>query len=172
MKRYFLLVLPVLFVLLHGCKSVAKFPMDEPLADYANDYIIGKWKPMEDSDKNNFFEITKAMSGPKYHVKYWNRGGTNPTYEANVFFSKINNYLFLNVPYWHENRDDRSYYQASGYFFVKIINVNSDHTKMTTATIRDTTLGSLASSLEVYNRTAKNLNNRFYYSDTVHFIKL
>ena len=171
MKQLLLLIFPVFVVLSFGCKSVSQFPMDEPSAEYLNDKLIGKWKTVEDSDKNNFFEIAKSMAANKYKVKYWNRGGTNPTYEANVFFSKINNTLFLNIPYWHEDRE-KSYYQTVGYFFVKIVNVNSDYSKLTTATVSDTSLGRLGSQLEVYNRIAKNLNNRSYYSDTVHFYKI
>jgi hypothetical protein len=169
MFRYLAVLLFALIILSFGCRSVARFPMDEPSADYANDKLLGKWKVEEDTDKNNYFEIVRR-SGDKYKARYWNRGGTNPTYEGHVFFSKINNVLFLNVPYWHQNADAGKDYP--GYIFLRVVNTNMDNSRMTTAVVSDTSIGGLASQLDVYNRIAKNLNNKAYYSDTMHFVKV
>ena len=159
----------VLIALMVGCKSIANYPIDAPSSANIDDRIIGKWKFLEDTDKRNFYDVEKTyqnFSPNEYHVKFWNRGGTNPTYEANIHFSRIGNSLFLNIPYWE------GHFENMGYFFLKILDVNADYTKMTTATVYDTTLRSLKNSAEVRERITKNLNNPAFYNDTVHFYKV
>jgi hypothetical protein len=172
MKYLLLLLFPLLFIASFGCKSVSRFPMDDPSPDLANNMILGKWRAYEDTEKNNFFEVTKSRFANKYHVKYWNLGGVNPIYESYVFFSKINNTLFLNVSYWDDNRNDSMYYQQTGYILVKIINADHDYNNVTTATVSDQGLYAFGSKLEVFNRVARNMNSKSYYSDTLHFYKM
>jgi len=168
MKQYKILwAISLLAIISIGCKSVANYPISNYIATYQDSRIIGNWKFIEDTDKRNFYEVRKAhIDTGGFHVKFWDRGGTNPTYEANMYFSKIGGSLFINVPYWE------GHFNNQGYFFLRVLEVNADFTKMTTATLYDTTLRSLGSSTEVRERIAKNLNNPAYYYDTAHFYKV
>jgi hypothetical protein len=173
MKKYLVGTLVVLTLLSSGCKNVAKFPIDDPSTSNLDDGLIGKWKFDEDTDKRNFYEVYRkdAPYDPlKYHVRFWNRGGTNPTYEANVYLSKIDGVRFINVPYW-EDGGEGAHFSHLGYFFLKILKVNADFTKMTTATVYDTTMWELNQS-GVKQRITRNLNNPAFYYDTVHFYKM
>ena len=167
MKALAYLIL-ALAIFSYGCKSVARFPLEDPLATSMEDRIIGKWKFLEDTDQRNFYEVAKAsIGGPNsYHVKFWNRGGTNPTYEANIFFSKLGNNRFINVPYWEGHFDHK------GFFFLRILDVSADFSKMTTATVLDTTLWTLDGKEHVRERIMKNVANPAYYYDTIHFYKV
>ncbi|MCD6012858.1 MAG: hypothetical protein K0Q79_2720 [Flavipsychrobacter sp.] len=170
MKKYLLIVLPLL--MMFSCKNVAKYPMDEPMPELVNDGLIGKWQANEDSDKNNIIVITKSNDSFKYDLKYWENGGSNPKYVSQVHFSKINETLFLNVACWDDIRNDKVYYQKVGYIFFKVVYATPDYSKLVLTTVSDTSLCSLKSGLEVFNRIAKNLNNKAYYHDTLHFYKL
>jgi len=55
----------------------------------------------------------------------------------------------------------------NSYFFLKILDVNADLTKMAAATVHDTTLWK-----GVRQRITRNVSNPAYYFDTVHFYKI
>ncbi len=171
MKKYLLIVFLIPVLYLFGCKNVAKYPMDPPSPDFVFDGVIGKWRVEEDTDKNNFIEVTKGRKDYRYHVIYWEKGGTNPTLETYVHFSKLNSDIFLNALCWDEYRE-KGYFQQAGYMFFKVVYMTPDFSKMAFTVVNDTTLGNLQSSLEVFNRVAKNLNNKAYYSDTTHLYKV
>ncbi|MCW3120571.1 MAG: hypothetical protein JWQ38_63 [Flavipsychrobacter sp.] len=172
MIKYILAIFVITTILSTGCKSVAKFPIDAPSMGNLEDGLIGKWKFEEDTDKRNYYEVVRGGSyaTDKYHVFFWNRGGTNPTYEGNVHISKINGARFINVPYWENNGKD-AHFSNAGYFFLRILQVNTDFTKMTTATVHDTTMRAL-NQAELKQRITKNINNPVFYYDTVHFYKM
>jgi len=161
-----LVLLPVLAA--GQIKSVvARYPIDDPSIENLNDGILGRWKFEEDTNKNNFYEIIRGApyAVDRYHILFWDRGGTNPTYESNMHFSKIGKARFINVPYFE------GHFSHKGYFFLKILAVNADFTKMTAATVHDTTLWNLDKA-GVKQRIASNVNNPAYYYDTVHFYKV
>jgi hypothetical protein len=168
MIRTILYVLSAIILLSLGCKSVAKFPIDEPSMANLEDGLIGRWKFEEDTDKRNFYEIQRGdpYRSDRYHIKFWNRGGTNPTYEWNIHVSKIDGIQFINVPYYREGPRTHE-----GYLFLRILDANKDFTKMTTTTVYDTTMWELDQA-EVKERIRKNLNNPSFYYDTVHFYKI
>lgn len=169
MKNYLLLsvILAATFLACStGCKRIARYPISEPSAANMEDRIIGRWKLEEDTNKNNFYEILKGYGPLKYHVKFWDRGGTNPTYESNLFFSRIGNATFINAPYWEDG------FTNKGYFFLKILKVNESYDKITTAMVADTTMLALKNSAEVHDRIARNLDKPSYYHDTMHFYKM
>ncbi len=165
-----LLFLPLLvFMFLCSCKSICKFPITDASSNNLNDSLIGNWKFEEDTNKNNFYEVFSGYPGYEtnmYHVKFWNRGGTNPTYESIAFLSKIGGATFINVGYSEYNGNDHN-----GYLFLKILSVNKTFTKMTTTTVHDTTLWTL-NQKQLQKRIIENLNNPAYYYDTVHFYKV
>ena len=148
-------------------RIMAQYPIDEPSKDNLNDAILGKWKFEEDTDKRNFYEIIREEPYmlDRYHIKFWNRGGTNPTYESNLHFSKVGQTRFINMPWFGEH------FANKGFFFLKVLDVSPDKTRMTAAVVHDTTLWNL-SQAEVKQRITRNVNNPFYYFDTVHLYKL
>lgn len=168
MIRTIVCVLSAILLLSVGCKSVARFPIDEPSMNNLEDGLIGRWKFEEDTDKRNFYEILRGnpYRSDVYHLKFWNRGGTNPTYEWNIHVSKIDGIRFINVPYYREGSRAQE-----GYLFLRILEVNKDFTKMTTATVHDTTMWELDQA-GVKERIRKNLNNPSFYYDTAHFYKI
>jgi hypothetical protein len=168
MKSLFLLLLSLpLFTAGQIRHIVAQHPIDEPTVENLNDGIRGRWKFVEDTNKKNFYEIIRGnpYAEDRYHIKFWDRGGTNPTWESNMHFSKIGNTQFINVPYFEDN------FTHVGYFFLKILDINADYTKITAALVHDTNLWNL-NQAGVKQRITSNVNNPNYYSDTVHFYKM
>lgn len=110
-----------------------------------------------------------------YYATYFNAHGKNPLYEQwSVYTSEINKVQFLNIPYRYDpGFDDKrptTDPHIKGYFFVRIISKNND--KLTTALVADSTLKYLKSAAAVRERIAKNINNKHFYSDTLHFYKV
>jgi hypothetical protein len=164
-----------MFLLLAACGTPSPHPIEDPLASNLDDRIIGKWKYEEDTNKMNFYEVTRSnVDKNQYHVKFWNRGGTNPTYEANIHLSDISGTKFINVPYWEQVADngDLNDMVDKGFFFLKIIQVDRNFSRITTATVNDPALTGLKSKKEVKQYLSRNLNNPGRYSDTAHFYKV
>ena len=163
---FILLLLPV-FVKGQVRDVMAKYPIDAPSMDNLNDGILGRWKFEEDTNKNNFYEIIrrKPYALDKYHIKFWDRGGTNPSYEANMHFSKIGNALFINVPYFEGN------FSHSGFFFLKVVEMSADVSKITAVVVKDKSLWQL-NEAEVKQSIMNNMKKPSYYRDTVHLYKL
>lgn len=156
-------------LLWYGCESIANYPIDTPSPQILNDKLIGKWKIQEDTNADNYYEIYKAdgrSAENQYHVRWWDRGGTNPTYEGNVYFSNVAGSMFLNVPYREEG------FTNQGYLFIKILSANPAYDKVTTATFYDTTMRSLKSMEDVRRHITKHLNDAKFYNDTSHFYKV
>ncbi len=172
MKNLLLLIAGVLALHSFGCKSVAQFPINEPATDTFNKGFVGKWKFQEDSNKNNYYQIEWGLpySTDAYHVKFWDRGGKNPTIEMNIHFTNIRGNIFVSVPYLKRGEEIWDY-RPSGYFFLKVIDINKDFTKMTAATVHDSTMSEL-NAVGIRQRIARNLDNPAYYFDTVHFYKM
>ena len=163
MKYILPLLCAALLLMSFGRKNVCRFPIDNA-SRIKNDGIIGTWKWKEDTNKANFFEVSRCApySSPAYHVKFWDRGGTNPTFEANVHFSKVGDATFINVPYWEGLSS-----QFRGYFFLKIINANKGFTDITAAVVNDDQLGRMDQA-GLKQRIAARVNDPTFYSDTIH----
>jgi hypothetical protein len=148
-----------------GCKNVANYPITEPSATATDARVTGKWQFEEDTNKNNYYEVYPAHSDypHSYHIRFWNRGGTNPTYESNLHFSDVNGVRFINVPYFGNG--------PLQYGFLKILESNSDFTKFTAAVVGDEKMEQIKSAEKLKAHIIKNINNPKFYSDTVHFFK-
>ena len=159
-------VLPVLACLLFcSCRYTSTHPIDDPRKDCMNDAIVGKWKLVEDTNKNNFYQVEKSPFSPyAYHVKFFDRGGRNRTYEADVHFSNIEKNSFLNVPYWEYDLS-----KNRGYFFLKILNITKDSALVTM--VGDNNMRVLPDKNAVRSRITANLNKPEYYVYTFHFYK-
>ncbi len=169
MTRYWpLIVAGMLTIFCSGCEGVAHFPISDATADNADDRIIGKWKVMEDSDKNNYYEIYAAHPNFKYqyHYRVWDHGGTNPTFEGNCYFSKVGVTQFLNVPHYDEE------HQKNCFLFIRILDADEGFDKLTVTSVCDTNMRALTSKEAVKAHIAKNLKNRSFYDDTVHFYRV
>lgn len=164
MKHYMLIVLAA--VAFAGCRSFAKYPMAAPSADNMDDRLVGKWKLREDTNSNNFYEVYKSSAEPNvYHIRFWDRGGKNPTYETELFVTKVGMETFLNVGYFEPD------FVNTGYFFLRVLRADADFNQLTAATVADTTLRYLHSKEEVGERIAENVHRAAFYSDTVHLYK-
>lgn len=164
---------------LYSCGTPSPFPLTFPNSKDADDRIAGNWKMVEDTNKHNFYEITKRAGEGDffYHVRFFNRGGSNPTYEATIFFSSIwgTKAKFINVPYMTKAADgkgDGMGWIEHGYFFLRIIDANSDFTKITTATVNSPELPEFRRWVQLQNFMRENYDNPKIYSDTVHFYKV
>jgi hypothetical protein len=184
MKTYLLYIAIAAVLLMSACGTPSPFPLSFPSSKSIDDRIVGNWKMMEDTNTNNFYEITKRLppmgADFQYHVRFFNRGGTNPTYEANIFFTdfeaseKDTGIKFINVPYWKQvpGEGDAGHWENPGYFLVRVLETNKDFTKITTATVSDPALPQLRRAIQLENFMHDNINNPNIYSDTVHFYKV
>ena len=172
MKYFFLPALGFTMLSSLGCTSIAQFPINEPATDTFNKGFVGKWKFEEDSNKNNYYEIEDGAfyHMDTYHIKFWDRGGKKRTIETGIHMTKLAGNIFISVPYLKRGEEIWDY-KPSGYFFLRVIDINKDFTKMTTATVHDSTLWEL-NAAGIRQRIFRNLNNPAYYYDTVHFYKI
>jgi hypothetical protein len=167
MKQALLIVIAAL--VWAGCKSTATYPIDEPTGDVINDGLVGKWKMEEDTDKRNYYLVEKWRDPGEYHIKFYNRGGTNRTYESMLHYSIIDGQPFINARYFDLSTGEMGNF---GYFFLKVTEANKDYSKITLSLVGDTTMRGLTSSAEVKARIAANLHKRSFYSETVHMFKV
>lgn len=168
MRTFVILPLLLLLVGWTGVRTVvARFPIGEASAENLHDGLVGRWKFEEDSNRNNFYEVirSKPYALDRYHLKFWDRGGKNPTYESNLHFSKLGDALFINVPYFERN------FTRKGFFFLKVLDTNSDFTRITAALVGDVTLWE-QSEVGVRKRIEANMNNPSYFADTIHLYKV
>ncbi|MBL7683613.1 MAG: hypothetical protein JNK00_09665 [Flavipsychrobacter sp.] len=161
------LILFILFVcmLVSSCNNVANFPIAPPDATATDDRIIGKWQFNEDTNANNYYEVYSGYESNTYHIRFWDRGGTNPTYESNLHFSDVNGIRFINIPYFEEI----GFLQ---YGFLKILDTDKDFTKITAAVVGDENIERIKSQEKLNAHITKNMNNPRFYSDTIHFYKI
>jgi len=152
-----------------GCKNAARFPIAGPDKALLNDRITGRWKFHEDTNTHNLYEIlSRRQPYPldRYHVLFWDQGGAHASYEGNMYFSKIDSVLFVNVPCRNAARSE------PGFVFLRILDINDACDEITIAVVGDTTLWQLSSQAEVRGRIASNMNNPSFYSDTLNFYKM
>lgn len=148
-------------------KIEAKFAIDKPSSKDLMDGAIGRWKFKGDPNKKNFYEIIRKAPYKldRYHIKYWDGDGTNPSFESNLHFSKIGNTTFINVPYFEGN------FEHQGFFFLKVISISKDFSKITAVVVHDEHMWDLKEN-EVRQHIKANMNNAAYYRDTVHLYKI
>lgn len=164
----------VLVALFCSCENISTYPITAPSAEMEDGRIIGKWKFEEDSNSNNFYEVTEGYYPHEYHVKFWDRGGTNPTYEANTHFSKIADVRFINVPYFENNPDRKGaggLFRNEGYMFLRILDENDDFSKIIAAVVGDETMRKWENSEQVHDYVMQNMDKKIFYSDTIHLYK-
>jgi hypothetical protein len=146
-------------------KFCAKFALDETPNIPADTNLIAIWKMQEDLDAHNYF-VVERYRFYEFVFTYMNRGGSNRTYEnVGAFFSKIGNVDFLNVQYYDHDT------KASGYFFMKVTDLDSRGWHMTLSLVADPTLKDIPNREALRERIAKNLNNPSFYKKPVHFDK-
>lgn len=170
--RYVHLVILVLLVA--ACGTPAKFPISFPSSKNVDDRIIGKWKFEEDTNKNNYYEISKSVEEFQYHVRFFDRGGTNPTYEANVFFSNLNGVKFLNVPYYEKTTDPKYVggMKNMGYFFLKISEANEDFSRLVTYTVTSKELSKIDNWRDLTRYIYEHEDDNNIFTNKAHFYKI
>jgi hypothetical protein len=105
-----------------GWRKVTYVPISVPVAETLDARLIGTWKLEEDTNHNNFYQITRGDIQHTYHIKFWDRGGTNPTYESFTYFSVLNGSRFINVPYFDRESPLR-------FILLRILEEDKDFTK-------------------------------------------
>lgn len=157
----------ILYCLLtiYGCSNIANFPLSSPNEKVSDPRIMGVWKLEEDTNTNNFYEVCRIDEPFKYHTKFWDKGGTNPTYESAIFFSEVASERFINVPYF----DGRPW--VIRYMFLRVLNVDKDFTRITAAVVGDTTMRRIPHPKALRRHVAGNIHNSAFYSDTIHLYK-
>ena len=175
MKLYYYLAATICSMLIFACGIPAPYPLPYSSSKTADDRIIGKWKMEEDTNKNNFYLISKVSDKYyQYHVEFWNRGGKNRTYEAEIFFSELDSMKFLNIPYYQKRSGKGSFddWENKGWFFVRILVANEDFTRLTTATVNDARLAAQENPSQMARYMKEHKNDPSTYSDTVHFYQV
>jgi hypothetical protein len=163
-----LLLSSLLVIYACSCKNVATYPISEPSDECVQDWITGKWKFREDTDRNNFYEVSKLTGKDKnkYHIQAWNWASPAPTYETDFYFSKIDGSLFVNIAYVAFGKEKQ------GFGFLKVSDINPGLDKLTLDCINDTTMQSLRSSADVMAHLTKNIANPAFYHSSLHFFKV
>lgn len=125
------------------------------------------------NDTSGISELRKKKD--YYHITYFNAGGENPQFQQwGAFLSKVNKYHFLNVKYrdYHINDKGELLDQPAeeGQLIIRLVGVTKN--SIAAAVVADTGLKRLPNSAAVRKLVAKNLNNKSFYCDTVHFYKV
>jgi len=126
-----------------------------------------QWDPATDptiADLRNETDNRKYL----YYFTYFDNHGVNLRYQQwNGHLSTIGKNRFLNIHYHNPYSGDKN---EKGWLLVRIIKVA--HDTITTAIVADKTLKNLKSSKEVRSRITARLNDKRFYSDTMHFYKI
>lgn len=163
MYVWLLIIVVIVFV---GCDNIARFPISTKSAQMMDDRIIGDWKFEEDTNSKNFYRVMTGYRPDEYHIQFFNRGGSNRTYESNTHFSEIDGIRFLNLPCFKGDHHNL------GYLFIRILETNDSFTKLTAAVVGDTTMMALKSEKAVHKYVTKNMYKPQFYSDTIHLYKV
>jgi len=127
----------------------------------------GNWDSTND---RSIVDLRWAINSRKclYYLTYFDYHGLNPHYEAwDAYLSTVNKKLFLNLLYWNEIADNK---REEGYLLLQVIKMARD--TVVTAIVADQAMKNLQSSKEVRSRVTARLNDKRFYSDTMHFYKI
>ena len=110
----------------------------------------------------------KVTENRAYALTRFGYDGTSANYQQfDAYVSIVNNARFLNVRYRNAEKEIRGEEAEKGFFFIRLLKVSKD--SIVTALVADTTLKYLQSSAEVRKRIATHINDKLFYSDTLHF---
>lgn len=126
-----------------------------------------QWNPNTDPAIIN---IRNEIDNRKYlyYITYFDNHGTNPHFQQwNAHAATVNKSRFLNINYHNPYSDDKN---EKGWLLVRII--KAKHDTITTAIVADKALINLKSSKDVRSRLTERLNDKRFYSDTMHFYKI
>jgi hypothetical protein len=126
----------------------------------------GKW-----DSTNNSSIVDLRWDTYNKHALYWltyfDHHGINPHYEAwSAYLSSVSQKLFLNLLYRNVIANNQ---REEGYLLVRIIKMTRD--TVITAIVADQTLKNLDNSSKVRSRVTARVNDKRFYSDTMHFYR-
>lgn len=185
-----------------GCQGYAEFPIDEQPRVKVDTNMFGIWKALEDTNRYDYFIIQtaddlfrdygqwlsqtykesanstdefverfkkmRAEREYKYFITRMDKDGLNKHYEHfGAYPSKVGRATFINIPYVNSDNMDEQ-----GFFFVRVLDVKHNNYLMTIAVVGDKSLRYMKSSAAVRKHIAKNVNNPYFYSDTLHLVRV
>ncbi len=146
---------------LFGC-NVAKFAIDDKPQMNIDPALLGKWKVEKDGKKSDLYNITKQDSAHYFiTVKEYKNKKIDTAY---AFLSDVRNSKFLNL----YCKEDTTW----GYMFIRIIDINANHSKITAACVSDTMFHSMVSAAQIREHIYNNMTDPEFYSDTMHLVKV
>jgi hypothetical protein len=167
MSRNLLFVITVVVCALFTSCKESNYPIDAKPAIKIDARLIGTWKPKKKSGKSPLVDPPYVISKEndfeyRVTIKEKDKGKDKEEWTTG-YLSKIDDALFMNVVV----KDD-----SGGYFFFRILNIDTKNGKVTVASIADTTMIHLANSVQVRERITRNLNNPVFYKDTSLLVKV
>ncbi len=159
MKRHLQYIFAFLFIVLVAACDTARFPIDPTPNVKVDTRLLGTWRA---KGKHEEFTLIK-QTDYTYLILYRNRKHDDmEKYPA--FLSMVDSASFLNI----SSQDD----STSGYFFMRILNVNYIKNVVTAVSLSDSTLKDITEPAGVRERITQNLNNPAFYSDTTYFFRI
>ncbi len=153
------------FVLLfEGC-GLSDFPIDDRPEIKIDRRLIGKWTIEHSADRKT--EHVHIIPKDEYSYRIFARDRwRKKEFDELAYLSQINNVRFLNISLLPGKSDS-----SAGYYFLRIVNIDSGGKKWAAAYYSDTSLSGLKSCSEVRNQITKNLDNPSNYIDTLYFYR-
>jgi len=160
MNRILILTAVILLgIILPSCET-AKFPIDSPPNVKIDNRLLGTWRA---NGKHEEFTLLK-QSDNEYLIMYKNKRH-NEFDKYPAFLSNVDGATFLNI----FSNDDK---EAPGYYFLKIIDINTRKNEVTIANVVDSTIKTIAEPAGIRERISKHLTDPAFYSDTTIFFRL
>lgn len=153
------------YLVLYSTKEAFGYPVGEKrsLEEYLNS------DPDLKKDPHTKERIKNAPY--TYYVGYINAEKERIRYNnVNTHMSIIAGDTFLNIPYWDTKGTGPFDDDDEGYVFVRFLALNKD--RMSIAVVSDASMRNLPNSAAVREKIQRNLNNRNFYKDTIHFYKV
>ncbi len=145
-------------------------PYDVYLSAYSSD------SPHYDPQYYERYDRFLLCNNSKYFITRFTAHGKNPQYQQwDAFLSKVKAEKFININYAYTPYTNGRYEterETHGYFFVRLMKVNTTYDSMAITIATDTTLRSTTSSKEVRKMIQRNLDNPAFYKDTLHCYKV
>lgn len=189
---YLALIIP-LFI--SACRGYSRHPIDPLPQEEIDRRLLGKWRPLEDPDTDNYILVLKGDNEVNkrsfsrlhnnlehwkdasltcktcfYSVTYFNHHGTNPYLQSwSAFPSKVNGHTFLNQNYRDTARANND---ELGFLLAHVTSISPTADTVTLSIVGEPQITNLPASLMVRHYLEQNVTNPMLYSRTLHFVRI